>query len=98
MRAAIQFGRTLTKIRRILDYCRMLMRNLNSIHVEIILRLFNFPSCEYSELRPKFIEMVQGLGIEVHESDINIIHHLPSSSAQKHVIVKLIDRHLRKAK
>ena len=39
--------------------------------------------------------MAQDLGIEVHESDINIIHHLPSSSAQKHVIAKLIDRHLR---
>lgn len=59
------------------------------------LRLFNFPTCDDAELRPKFIEMAHILGVEINETDINIIHHLPSRSPQKHVIVRLNNRHLR---
>lgn len=33
-------------------------------------------------------------GVEVHESDINIIHHLPSRTSLKHVIVRLNNSHL----
>lgn len=59
------------------------------------LRLFNFPACEDSGLRAKFIELAQVLGVTVQESDINVIHHLQSRSPNKPVIVRLNNRHMR---
>ena len=59
------------------------------------LRLFNFPACEDAGLRVRFIELAQILGVTVKETDINIIHHLPSRSPNKPVIVRFNNRHIR---
>ena len=59
------------------------------------LRLFNFSACEDRELLTKFIEMASMFGVDIKEFDINIIHHLPSRTPLKHVIVLFNNRHLR---
>lgn len=59
------------------------------------LRLFNFPACKDGQLRGKFVALATLLGVQISETDINIIHQLPSRTPSKHVIVRLNNRHIR---
>lgn len=61
------------------------------------LRLFNFPACEDTELRAKFIELGTVLGVTVEGTDINTIHKLPARAAadKMAVIVRLNNRKVR---
>ena len=59
------------------------------------LRIFKFPACEDGALRMKLIEMASVLGVEIRVTDISTIHHLPSRTPLKIVIVRFNTRHLR---
>ena len=60
------------------------------------LRILKFPACADGELGVKFIVLMASiLGVEIQVSDISIIHHLPSRTPLKTVIVRFNNRHLR---
>ncbi|MCG8032555.1 MAG: hypothetical protein JAZ03_10310, partial [Candidatus Thiodiazotropha taylori] len=59
------------------------------------LRLFNFPLCDDSQLRGKFIELAALLGVHLQPYDINIIHRLSANERSQAVIVRFNNRKLR---